>query len=462
MPAQKWPFLIVANRLPVTRKRVKGKNQYTRSPGGLVSALTPIVQRSGGGGWVGWTGTVGEAPKPFTHDGIVHIPVDISRTELKRFYQGFCNGTTWPLYHGAVREPEYHRTWWRSYVAVNKRFAQRTAEAAAPKAVVWIHDYHLQLVPALLRELRPDLRIGFFLHIPFPPEELFGRLPWRRQIVEGMLGADVIGFQTQDGAQNFVSLAKRHADAKTQGGRVIAHAHTVHVGAFPISIDFDRYDSMARDEDVVKRYTEIHQQLGRGRKIILGVDRLDYTKGIDVRLRALWEVLSRRRQSIRGCVMIQLAVPSRERVPEYRELRSRVEELVGQINGEFGEVGKAPVHYIHREQPFKELVALYRAADVMLVTPFADGMNLVAKEYVATRHDNTGVLILSEFAGAARELRTALQVNPHDVDGLAETLDLALSLPRKEAARRMRRMRDVVRRHTVYDWADFFIAALVD
>jgi len=460
MPSQKWPFLIVANRLPVTRTRVKGKTQYKRSPGGLVSALTPIVQRLGGGGWVGWTGLAGPAPKPFTHDGIVHLPVGISRSDLQRFYRGFCNGTIWPLYHGAVREPEYHRTWWRSYVAVNKRFADVIAGAAAPEGKVWVHDYHLQLLPALLRERRPDLRIGFFLHIPFPPEELFGRLPWRRQILEGLLGSDVIGFQAHEGAQNFMRLAKRHADARMEGGRVLAHGHLATVNAFPISTDFERYDSGAREESVSKRVAEIHQQLGRGRKIILGVDRLDYTKGIDVRLRAFWELLSRRRHYIRGCVMIQLAVPSRQHVPEYRELRSRVEELVGQINGEFGEVGTTPVHYLHREQPFHELLALYRAADVMLVTPFADGMNLVAKEYVATRHDNTGVLILSEFTGAARELRTALQVNPHDVDGLAETLNLALSLPRKEVMRRMRRMREVVRRHTVYDWADSFIKAL--
>ena len=460
MASKKWPFLIVANRLPVTQTRVKGKIQLKRSPGGLVSALTPIVQRFGGGGWVGWTGTIGPGAKPFTHDGIVHLPVSVSRSEVQRFYQGFCNRTLWPLYHGAVREPEYHRSWWRSYIAANRRFADITAEAAAPRGRVWVHDYHLQLVPALLRELRPDLRIGFFLHIPFPPEELFGRLPWRRQILEGMLGADVVGFQTQDGAQNFVRLARRYADVRIEGGQVQAHGHGVNVGAFPISTDFERCDSGSQETAVVERTAEIHKQLGRGRKIILGVDRLDYTKGIDVRLRAFWELLSRRRQFIRGCVMIQLAVPSRQRVPEYRELRRRVEELVGQINGEFGEVGMTPVHYLHREQPFHELLALYRAADVMLVTPFADGMNLVAKEYVASRHDNTGVLILSEFAGAARELRTALQVNPHDVDGLAETINLALSLPRKEAARRMRRMREVVRRHTVYDWADSFIAAL--
>jgi trehalose 6-phosphate synthase len=459
MASSKWPLLIVANRLPATRVKARGRLRFERSPGGLVSALIPIVQKSGGG-WIGWSGTAGRAPAPFKHDGIALLPVSISRGELQGFYHGFCNGTLWPLYHDAVREPEYHRSWWRAYVAVNRRYAELTAASAARNAKVWVHDYHLQLVPALLREMRPDLRIGFFLHIPFPPEELFVRLPWRRQILEGLLGADVIGFQTQDGAQNFVRLARRYAGARIEGGRVWSHDRPVTVGAFPVSIDFERYDEIARSDRVSTRVAEIERRLGRGRTIILGVDRLDYTKGIDLRLRAFRDLLAHRQITLRECVLVQLAVPSRERATEYRELRRRVEELVGQINGDYGEVGLAPVHYVHRSQPFEEVVALYRAAEVMLVTPLADGMNLVAKEYVATRYDNTGALILSEFAGAARELRAALLVNPHDVDGLAETIKLALSLPRKEVMRRMRRMRDVVRRHTVYNWADSFMDAL--
>lgn len=459
MPARKkWPLLIVANRLPVVRGRGKS-DSWRRSPGGLVSALTPIVQRAGGA-WVGWTGATGAAPGPFEHDGISHLPVPISRAQLRSFYDGFCNGTIWPLYHGAVREPEYHRRWWRPYVTVNRRFAEITAASAAEGATVWVHDYQLQLVPVLLREARPDLRIGFFLHIPFPPEELFSRLPWRRQILEGLLGADVIGFQTQAGAQNFLRLARRYTDASTEGGVLHIHDHTVDVDAFPISTDFQRYDEIAADPDVVKRSVQLHKQVGQGRKIILGVDRLDYTKGIDLRLRAFHEFLSRRPEAIRECVLVQLAVPSRGRVQEYQDLRRDVEELVGQINGEFSEVGLTPVQYLHRELPFSELIALYRAAEVMAVTPLADGMNLVAKEYVATRFDNTGVLILSEFAGAAEELRTALQVNPHDVDGLAETIDMALSLPEKEVTRRMSKMREVLASHTVFDWADSFMAAL--
>lgn len=459
MSARKKPLVIVANRLPVVRARTGRGQQWTRSPGGLVSALTPIVQRQRGG-WVGWTGTTGPAPEPFTLDRIRHFPISLSREQFQAFYNGFCNGTIWPLYHYAVREPEYHRHWWRPYVRVNKRYAEATAKAASNGGIVWVHDYHLQLVPALLREIRPDLRIGFFLHIPFPPEELFGQLPWRRQILEGLLGADIVGFQTQNGAQNFVRLAQRYADARVEQGLLRIHDRTVHVDAFPISTDFERYADLAGRPSVIQRSVELQQQVGQGRTIILGVDRLDYTKGIDVRLRAFRELLSRRKELVRDCVLVQLAVPSRERVSEYQQLRRQVEELVGQINGEFGEVGLTPVQYLHRELPADELVALYRAADVILVTPFADGMNLVAKEYVATRLENTGVLILSEFAGAAQELKTALQVNPHDVDGLAETIDMAVSLPAREITRRMRRMREVVSSHTVYDWADHFMGAL--
>ncbi len=456
-PAKK-SLIIVANRLPVHQIRASGEKRWERSPGGLVSALTPFVQRSKGA-WVGWAGNAGKAPRTFDHDGIANIPVPLSADEMANYYQGFCNGTIWPLYHDAIVQPEYHRHWWRPYVAVNKRFAEIAANHAAKGALVWVHDYQLQLVPAMLRELRPDLRIGFFLHIPFPPEELFAQLPWRRQLLEGLLGADVVGFQTRAGAQNFARLSRRYTDAQVSKGRFQFLGRPVQIQAFPISIDFDKYDSAARDPAVIQRSAELRQRLGKGRKIILGVDRLDYTKGIDVRLRAYWELLDKRR-TIQDCVLVQIAVPSREHVGEYQELRSRVEELVGQVDGQFGEVGVGAVNYLRREVPFDELIAIYLAADVMAVTPLRDGMNLVAKEYVACRVDDTGVLILSEFAGAARELRTALHVNPHDVDGLAETMDLALSLPRREVTRRMRRMREVVRENTVFDWANSFMNAL--
>lgn len=459
MKERGWPLVIAANRLPVVRVKRKTGPGWKRSPGGLVSALTPIVQREGGA-WAGWTGKPGEVARRFEHDGIANLPISLSRDELHHYYDGFCNATLWPLYHGGIREPQYHRSWWRYYAEINRRFAELVAHAAGEGARVWIHDYHLQLAPGLIRQLRPELRIGFFLHTPFPPEELFNRLPWRRQIVEGLLGSDVVGFQTREGARNFMRLARRHANARRDGKYLRVNGRSLLVDAFPISTDFDKYASAAQDESTARTCKQMRQQLGGGRKIILGVDRLDYTKGIDVRLRALSELFASDERFARECVLVQVAVPSRERVSDYRELRSRIEELVGQINGEYSQVGTTPVQYIYREQRFNKLVALYRIADVALVTPLIDGMNLVAKEYIATRHDDTGVLILSEFAGAARELSPALLVNPYDVDGIAEMLKIALSLPDSEIRRRMRRLRRVVRRNDVYSWADSFMQAL--
>jgi trehalose 6-phosphate synthase len=416
--------------------------------------------RDGEGAWVGWHGVAGRAPRPFNHDRIRNIPVPVTRDEVEGSYEGLCNRTLWPLYHDAVRQPEYQRDWWNAYVAVNRRFAERTAGIAEFGSVVWVHDYHLQMVPSLLRGLRPDLRIGYFLHIPFPPEELFTRLPWRRPILEGILGADVIGFQTPAAARNFKRLARRFTDA-TQDGPGLRHAgRYITVDAFPISIDFGKFDQLARRPETERRADAIRLSLGKGRRVLLGVDRLDYTKGIDLRLEAFQELLARRPELAAEVVLVQVAVPSRERIAEYRDLRRQVDGLVGRINGEFGEVGLQPVHYLHRNLPHDELVAMYRVADVMLVTPLADGMNLVAKEYVASRVDHRGSLILSQFTGAAAELKSAILVNPHDVDGVVEALDVALALTPAEQGRRMRALRHVVSQHTVDDWADEFLRCL--
>ena len=453
-------LVIVANRLPVRRSSARdGSDIWTTSPGGLVTALAPIV-RERRGAWIGWPGSASSQKDPFVAAGITNIPVPISRAELSDFNQGQCNSTFWPLYHDSVREPEYHRHWWMRYVEVNRRFADAAARAASPSAKVWIQDYHLQLVPAMLRALRSDVTIGFFLHIPFPPPELFRRLPWREEVIEGLLGADVVGFQTRAACANFLTLAARLVGAHRERRGVIHRGRNVRADAFPISIDVARHREAVGNPRVAARAQDLRRSLGGGRKLLLGVDRLDYTKGIDLRLMAFREWLRRPGSSIRDAVLVQVAVPSREQIPGYQELRRRVEELVGQINGEFGEIGVAAVHYLRRNLPFEDLVALYRAADVMLVTPLADGMNLVAKEYVASRPDHSGVLVLSEFAGAVGELRAALLVNPHDVDGLAETIELALRLPANEARRRMRSMRNAVESNTVHDWADRYLAAL--
>jgi trehalose 6-phosphate synthase len=457
--AKRSSFVVVANTLPVRRETVDGKELWVSSPGGLVSALVPIARKARGA-WIGWTGAAGDVPAPFRSEGIRNVPVAMSPADLAGSYHGVCNRTLWPLYHDAIRQPEYHRHWWDRYLEVNRRFAEAAAREAATGAAVWVQDYHLQLVPAMLRRLRPDLRIGFFLHIPFPPQELFLRLPWRRQIVEGLLGADVVGFQTRTGASNFLRLAQRLSSVARRGRRLDFDGRTIEVKAFPISIDAARFSSVADEPAVQERSEEMRRRMGQGRTILLGVDRLDYTKGIDLRLEAFQELLSSSRRSVDDAVFIQVAVPSRERIVEYQELRSEVEELVGQINGQHAELGRVAVHYLRRTFPIEELVALYRAADVMIVTPLCDGMNLVAKEYVASRTDGDGVLVLSEFAGAAFELRSALLVNPHDVNGMAEAMEKGLSMPAGERRRRMKSLRRVVAGYTVHDWAKSFLGAL--
>ena len=450
-------LVVIANRLPVHRSAAGGG--WETSPGGLVSALMPIL-REHKGVWIGWAGSSEPQLEPFEHDGLFNVPVSLSAEEVRDYYEGFSNSTLWPLYHDACQTPQYNRSWWAPYVAVNHRFAEVAARETAPNGHVLVQDYHLQLVPGMLREMRPDIRIGFFLHIPFPPGELFAQLPWRQRILEGMLGADVIGFQTRHGAQNFVRLVNRYTIHRGSGHAINVNGRRVLARDYPISIDFDRIVALANDPAVIARGRQIRADLGEHRTIMLGVDRLDYTKGIDQRLRAVYEIFKSGRHTVDDLVLVQVSVPSRESVDEYIEVRDRIEKLVGHINGEFGTVGAVPVHYLRRSLPIEELVAYYLAADVMLVTPFRDGMNLVAKEYVASRRDDTGVLVLSEFTGSAVELDRAVMVNPHDIDGMAAIIDRAIAMPRAEQVRRMRSLRQRVRKRTVFTWAADFTQAL--
>ena len=458
--SEQYRFIVVANRLPVDAVTGEdGKQTWARSPGGLVSALQPTV-RARGGAWVGWAGGTGDAPEPFDLDGMHLHPVGLSARELDYYYEGESNATFWPLYHDAVEPPEFHRHWRQAYEAVNQRFAETVAGLAAPGALVWVHDYQLQLVPAMLRELRPDLRIGFFLHIPFPPAELFVQLPSRRRILRGLLGADLVGFQRPGGAANFLRLARQLLGLQPDGDRVEVDGRTVTARAFPISIDVEEIQRLAADPLIQQRAKQLGEELGNNRRLLLGVDRLDYTKGIEHRLKAYRELLGEGRLSNREVALVQVATPSRQRVAQYRELRERVEREVGRINGEYGEVGLAPVHYLFRSYDREELVALYLAADVMLVTPLRDGMNLVAKEYVAARADNTGALVLSEFTGSAAELEDSFLVNPHDLDEIKQAFLDALNTPPEELAARMKRMREHVCAHDVRKWAREFLDAL--
>jgi trehalose 6-phosphate synthase len=452
-----------------------GEPGWKPSPGGLVTALEPLMRRTGGA-WVGWTGVADEEVAPFEADGIELEPVTLDAGEVERYYEGFSNDTLWPLYHDVIAQPSYHRPWWDTYEAVNRRFSERAASIAAEGATVWVQDYQLQLVPRMLRDLRPDLTIGFFNHIPFPAYGLYSQLPWRAQILDGLLGADLIGFQRRADAGNFARAVRRLFHLPTSDGRIrlpsvgldrwphsgSERSRTVVARAFPISIDAASYVDLASRPDIQERARQIRRDLGDPDRILLGVDRLDYTKGIGHRIAAYSELLAEGKLDVDSTVLMQVANPSRERVETYRALRDEIELAVGRVNGDYGTIRHAAISYLHHGYPREEMVAMFLAADVMLVTALRDGMNLVAKEYVAARTDEDGVLVLSEFAGAADELKQALLVNPHDIEGLKHAILTAVSMPRQERRQRMRSLRRRVLDHDVERWSHEFLTALAE
>ncbi len=453
-------LVVVANRLPLDDNVAPdGACEWRRSPGGLAGALHAILQQTPAT-WVGWAGGIGAAPALPDIGSLRIRAVPIAEDELRGYYEGFANSTLWPLYHDAVEQPVFDRGWWETYRAVNLRFAEAAAEVAERGAAVWVQDYHLQLVPGMLRQLRPDLLIGFFLHVPFPPPELFMQLPRRVELLRGMLGADLVGFQRPQAAHNVAQLATKLLGASATDDQITLDGRMVRTGAFPVSIDFAEMSALSARPDVVDRARQLRADLGRPRRVLLSVDRLDYTKGIEHRLTAYSELLRDRRVQVHETVMVQVAVPSRERVESYRGLKDRIEGEVGRINGEYGRVGEPAIHYLNQSFGRADLAALYRTADVMVVTPLRDGMNLVAKEFVAAREDGGGALVLSEFAGAAAELDRAFLVNPHDVDGLKETLLHAMDASPADLAERMTAMREHLRRHDIVSWAQAYLTTL--
>lgn len=457
-------LVVVANRLPVDLTiEDDGSLTWHRAPGGLVTALEPVMQDADGA-WVGWSGKTDFETEPFENNNMQLVPVPLAAAEQEDYYEGFSNGTLWPLYHDVIAPPVFHRHWWDSYRRVNERFAHAAAAQVAEGGTVWVHDYQLQLVPQILRELRPDVKIGFFLHIPFPPLEIFAQMPWRTQILRGLLGADLLGFQRTGDAQNFVRAARQLLGHSTRGLTVSVNAptqRTVHAGSFPISIASAKLNEMAQSPQIRARAAQIREELGNPDKILLGVDRLDYTKGILHRLKAYGELVEEGRVDIAKTTLVQVASPSRQNVDSYQQLREEVELTVGRINGTQSSLGHTAIHYLYHSYPYEEMAALYLAADVLLVTSLRDGMNLVAKEYIACRSDLTGTLVLSEFTGAAEELgRMALLVNPHDIDGMKDTISYALEMPPALQRRRMRQLRRRVLNDDVAKWADRFLARL--
>jgi trehalose 6-phosphate synthase/phosphatase len=456
-------LLIVANRLPVTVTVEDGRAVVCQSVGGLATALQAPHDRSGGL-WIGWPGIVDELTPEMQSDvdralaATRVVPITLDSQEVALFYEQISNGVLWPICHDRIDRLPLHVEGWDVYESVNARFADAAAEQYQPGDVVWVHDYQLLRVPALLRKRIPDARVGFFLHVPFPNPEIFFTLPNRRSLVEGMMGADLVGFHTRRYHGHFRAALRRLFSVEADSAGVVRwQSRRVKLGVFPISVDATDFARRAATREVVEKTLEYKSS---DLRLLVGIDRLDYSKGIPRRLIALKRLFVMHPEWRERVRLIQVAVPTRDRVDAYRSFRRDVSSLVGQINGEFATPTWTPIQYIHRSVPDAVLLALYRAADVMLVTPLRDGMNLVAKEFAAARIDEDGVLVLSEFAGAADELTDAILVNPYDVDGTAEAIHRALTMDATERRQRMRGLRQTVQQFDVHRWAASFLGEL--
>jgi trehalose 6-phosphate synthase len=465
-------LIVVSNRLPVVLRRAAGEWSAQPGAGGLVSALAPVLTRRGGT-WIGWPGVAAEDVEGLDFDRTLPpldyglVPVPVRRREIDDFYLGFCNGVVWPLFHDLLGHCDFNPRFWRAYLDVNRRFAESAVASTDGTELLWVHDYQLIHVAAFLRQAGDRRRVGFFLHIPFPPLDIFVRLPWRAEILRALLAYDLIGFQTGRDQRNFVDCLRRllpDIEVVRRGGLTCAHTgeREVQIGTFPIGIDYRGYRDDAQTPRVQAHLEAFRGKIG-GATVVLGVDRLDYTKGIPERLRAFEDALERHPALRERVILLQLVVPSREGVPEYQRLKVRIERAVGEINGRFGTPDWVPVHYLYRSVPRADLLALYRLARVALITPLKDGMNLVAKEYCAAQVAGDGVLILSEFAGAAAQFRNgALLVNPYDIEGVADALRAAVEMGDEERRTRMRRLRRRARDEDIFWWVDRYLHAAFD
>lgn len=466
-------LVVVANRLPVSiRQGPDGRATIRPSDGGLVAALTPALNHAGGT-WIGWPGTghstpalLAELAAAGNRAGYALEPVFLTAEEEQGFYAGFSNEVIWPLFHDLLARCNFTPAYWETYEAVTDRYAQRVAAVAEGADLVWVHDYHLIRLGERVRSLGVTAPLAFFLHIPFPAPDMFLRLPWRDQILRAFLGFDLVGFQTPRDRRNFLDCLRQLLPAVTLSGRgqpMVRATHEgreVRIGRFPIGVDFRDLSTRSSAPGVVGRARGLRSLLP-DRQLLLGVDRLDYTKGIPERLEAFADALTRHPELRERVTLIQVVVPSRDDLPEYASLKQRIENLVGEINGRFTHPGGwVPIHYLYRRLEAGELLAYYRAADVALVTPLKDGMNLVAKEYCACSRN--GVLVLSEFAGVAAEMRhAALLVNPHAVREMADAIQQACTMRPADRQRRMSALRRQVRRHDVYWWLDSFLRAAI-
>jgi len=465
-------LIVVSNRLPFALDST-GEDLWTVTPatGGLVSAIEPVL-RERGGTWIGWPGIAGKIPqeplaKATRNAGYKVVPVALSETERDEFYYGYSNEVIWPLFHDLQNFCNFEPAYWQTYKEVNNRYADAIARCAQPDDFIWVHDYHLMYVAEALRErgVSPDLsRLTFFLHIPFPPYDIFSKLPQQQRLLRALLQFDLVGFQTRRDVRNFIQCVRRvMSEAKVLSRRELQlirfEDREIRVGYFPIGIDFDSFEKSARSDSVEQRAQRLRATFP-GCQLILGSDRLDYSKGIPERLRAFRTALERYPELSGRVVLIQIVVPSRVEIPRYHEFKQRIDRLVGDINGRFSTSTWLPVQYHFRCLDREDLLAHYRGCDIAFVTPLKDGMNLVAKEYCACRIDNDGVLILSQFAGAAEQLKPgALLVNPYDIEEMADTILKAFRMSQVERSGRMKRMRHVVRKENVFWWVDSFLRA---
>jgi len=463
-------LVVVSNRLPAALKKENDNWTVKSGSGGLVTAMAPVLKNRGGV-WIGWSGAsdpdvdVDSLLADFSAEaGYELCTVPLTEEEVDGYYYGFSNEIIWPLFHDLQTRCRFLPRYWRAYLDVNFKFAEVVARKSDQDDYIWIQDYHLMHQAFFLKSMGVKRNIGFFLHIPFPTPDIFMKLPWRWKLIQALIDYDLVGFQTVQDRKNFVGCLQRLIpEAKVEGrGAVVtvqAGKRRFRLGAFPISIDFNQFSDLAKRPDVAQKTFELKEAL-RHRKIILGVDRLDYTKGIPERIRSI-QTLLRRYPDLKGRMnFVQIAVPSREEVDEYKDLRTEIEQLVGRVNGEFSFPGWVPVHYHYRNLPHDELVAYYAAADIGLVTPLRDGMNLVAKEYCACHNSEDGVLVLSEFAGAAAQLQKyAYLVNPYDMDGIAKALHRAFHWDKEERSFNMSKLREQVRKNNIFWWVDSFLQA---
>jgi trehalose 6-phosphate synthase/phosphatase len=465
---------ILSNRLPFNAQKIDNDFKLTPSVGGLATGMKSVYKQYNGN-WIGWPGISTEnligddrhkIDKALSKEGCV--TVHISEKDVHEYYEGFSNKTIWPLFHYFNEFVEYDQETWNTYVRVNQKFADAALDVLGEGDTIWVHDYQLLLVPEMIKKRRPDVTIGFFLHIPFPSYEVFRILPWRNELIKGMLGADLLGFHTYDYERHFFSTVRRLLGLEINFNKIHTEDRIILADAFPMGIDYDKFmnASVEVKHKLIQEKSELQLELEKyflispNRKLILSIDRLDYTKGIPNRLKAFSIFLERYPEYQGNVSLVMLAVPSRGNVEQYQKLKEQVDGLVGYINGKFGKVNYTPVWYFYRSLPFENLIELYNSSDVALITPVRDGMNLVAKEYVASRVNKTGVVILSEMAGVSKEMGEALIINPNNFNEIAETIKHAIEMPIEEQRMRMGSMQERIKRYDVFKWAAEFVKSL--